>query len=43
MRQDWVRRYDFEKMVDNGEITDNSTLAAYALLLMAERREQVAK
>jgi 8-oxo-dGDP phosphatase len=43
MRQDWVRRYDFEKMVDNGEITDGSTLAAYALLLMAERREQVAK
>jgi 8-oxo-dGDP phosphatase len=43
MRQDWVRRYEFEKMVRDGEITDDSTLAAYALLLMAERREQVAE
>jgi 8-oxo-dGTP pyrophosphatase MutT (NUDIX family) len=43
MRQDWVRRNDFEEMVENGEITDDSTLAGYALLLMAERREQVAE
>jgi 8-oxo-dGDP phosphatase len=41
MRQDWIRRQDFEKMVHNGEITDDTTLAGYALLLMAERREQV--
>ena len=43
MRQDWVRRSDFEKMIDNGEITDDSTLAAYGLLLIRERREQVTK
>jgi 8-oxo-dGDP phosphatase len=43
MRQAWVRRNDFEKMVENGEITDDSTLAGYALLLLAERREQVAQ
>lgn len=43
MRQDWVRRYDFEKMIDNGEITDDSTVAAYGLFLIAERREQVAE
>jgi 8-oxo-dGTP pyrophosphatase MutT (NUDIX family) len=43
MRQEWVRRYDFEKMIANGEITDDSTLAGYALLLIAEqRREQIA-
>ncbi|WP_233526211.1 NUDIX domain-containing protein [Actinomadura spongiicola] len=34
MRQAWVSRPDFVAMVDDGRITDDSTLAAYALLLM---------
>lgn len=38
MRQAWVPRHEFEKMIADGAITDDSTLAAYALLLMAERR-----
>lgn len=39
MRQQWVHRHDFEKMIMDGEITDDSTLAAYALLLIAERTD----
>lgn len=34
MRQAWVSRAEFGTMVDDGRITDDSTLAAYALLLM---------
>ena len=34
----WVAREDFEAMIGDGRIVDGSTLAAYALLLMAERR-----
>ena len=34
----WVAREDFEAMIRDGRIVDGSTLAAYALLLMAERR-----
>ncbi|GAA4234746.1 NUDIX hydrolase [Actinomadura meridiana] len=34
MRQKWVSRTDFVAMVGDGRITDDSTLAAYALLLM---------
>jgi 8-oxo-dGDP phosphatase len=34
MRQQWFARADFEALVRSGRITDDSTLAAYALLLM---------
>jgi len=38
MRQAWVSRARFEDMASEGLITDDSTLAAYALLLISERR-----
>jgi 8-oxo-dGTP pyrophosphatase MutT (NUDIX family) len=38
MRQEWVPRAGFEEMIQDGRITDDSTLAAYALLLISERR-----
>jgi 8-oxo-dGTP pyrophosphatase MutT (NUDIX family) len=38
MLQAWVPRTRFEEMIDEGVITDDSTLAAYALLLIRERR-----
>ena len=38
MRQAWVPRPKFEDMVAEGLITDDSTLAAYALLLLSEAR-----
>jgi 8-oxo-dGDP phosphatase len=38
MRQEWVPRARFEAMIGDGVITDDSTVAAYGLLLMAERR-----
>jgi 8-oxo-dGTP pyrophosphatase MutT (NUDIX family) len=38
MRQAWVSRARFEEMIGEGLITDDSTLAAYALLLISERR-----
>src|SRR5215472_10638715 len=38
MRQAWVPRARFEEMIGEGVITDDSTLAAYALLLISERR-----
>jgi 8-oxo-dGDP phosphatase len=38
MRQQWVTRDRFEEMVRDGVITDDSTLAAYALLLLHEKR-----
>ena len=37
MRQAWVPRARFEEMIAEGVITDDSTVAAYALLLMHER------
>jgi len=37
MRQAWISRPRFEEMITDGVITDNSTLAAYALLLISER------
>jgi 8-oxo-dGDP phosphatase len=40
MRQEWVTRSRFEEMIGAGAITDDSTLAAYALLLISERRGQ---
>jgi 8-oxo-dGTP pyrophosphatase MutT (NUDIX family) len=41
LRHEWVGRADFEAMTRDGRIVDTSTLAAYALLLMAERRGEV--
>ena len=41
IRHEWVSREEFEKMVRDTRITDDSTLAAYALLLLAERRGDV--
>jgi 8-oxo-dGDP phosphatase len=41
IRQAWVTREEFEAMVRDGRITDDSTLAGYALLLLAERRGEV--
>ena len=37
MRQEWVPRTRFEEMITEGAITDDSTVAAYALLLLRER------
>ena len=37
----WVPRDEFEEMVSDRRIVDDSTLAAYALLLLAERRGDV--
>jgi 8-oxo-dGDP phosphatase len=36
MRQRWFPRDEFQKMIANGVITDDSTLAAYTLLIMHE-------
>jgi 8-oxo-dGTP pyrophosphatase MutT (NUDIX family) len=38
IKQEWVPREQFEAMVRDRQIVDDSTLAAYALLLLAERR-----
>ena len=38
MRQGWVARTRFEQMIAEGVITDDSTVAAYSLLLLHERR-----
>jgi 8-oxo-dGTP pyrophosphatase MutT (NUDIX family) len=37
MRQEWVPRDRFEEMISQGLITDDSTVAAYGLLLLSER------
>ena len=37
MGQEWVPRLKFEEMIAEGVITDDSTVAAYALLLLRER------
>jgi 8-oxo-dGDP phosphatase len=37
MRQAWIPRARFEEMIGAGLITDDSTVAAYALLLLRER------
>jgi 8-oxo-dGTP pyrophosphatase MutT (NUDIX family) len=37
LRHEWVKREDFEAMIRDSRIVDTSTVAAYALLLMAER------
>jgi 8-oxo-dGTP pyrophosphatase MutT (NUDIX family) len=41
LRHQWVARSEFEAMTRDGRIVDTSTLAAYALLLMAERRGEI--
>ena len=41
IRHEWVTRGEFEKMVRDTRITDDSTLAAYALLLLAKRSGDV--
>lgn len=41
MRHEWVARDEFEAMASDGRIVDDTTLAAYALLLIAERRGEV--
>jgi 8-oxo-dGDP phosphatase len=38
MCQAWVTRVRFEQMISEGLITDDSTVAGYALLLLHERR-----
>jgi len=40
MRQAWVSQARFEEMIGEGLITDDSTLAAYALLLISEHGER---
>ena len=41
LKHEWVPRDQFEEMVRDGRIIDDSTLAAYALLLLAERRGDI--
>jgi 8-oxo-dGDP phosphatase len=41
LRHAWVTREQFEAMTQDGRIVDGSTLAGYALLLMAERRGDI--
>jgi hypothetical protein len=41
LRHEWVTRKEFEAMIRDGRIVDGSTLAAYALLLLAEHRGEV--
>lgn len=40
MRQQWVPRDEFERMILDGHITDDSTVAAYTLFSFHERRIQ---
>ncbi|MDP9843204.1 NUDIX domain-containing protein [Streptosporangium lutulentum] len=37
MRQDWVTRAEFERMIRRGAVTDSGSIAAYTLLLLHER------
>jgi len=41
LRHAWVTRAEFEQMTGDGRIVDDTTLAAYALLLIGERRGSV--
>jgi 8-oxo-dGDP phosphatase len=41
LRHEWVARAELEAMIGDGRIVDTSTVAAYALLLMAERRGEI--
>ena len=42
MRQAWVPRARFEEMISEGAITDDSTVAAYALLLLTNEHGSAA-
>ena len=41
LKHEWVPGTEFEEMVRDGRIVDDSTLAAYAVLLLAERRGDI--
>jgi 8-oxo-dGDP phosphatase len=41
LRHAWVPRAEFETMIRDGRIVDDSSLAGYALLLLAERRGEI--
>jgi len=41
MRHEWVSRKEFELMISDGRIIDSSTVAAYGLVLLAERRDEL--
>jgi 8-oxo-dGTP pyrophosphatase MutT (NUDIX family) len=41
LRHQWVPRDDFETMIRDRRIIDDSSLAGYALLLLAERRGEI--
>jgi 8-oxo-dGTP pyrophosphatase MutT (NUDIX family) len=41
METAWFSRDEFEQMTRDGRITDDSTLAGYALFLLAERRNEL--
>jgi 8-oxo-dGTP pyrophosphatase MutT (NUDIX family) len=41
LEHEWLPRDRFEEMISDGLIVDDSTLAAYTLLLLAERRGEV--
>ena len=41
LKHEWVPRDQFEEMVRDGRIVDDSTLAAYTLLLLAERHGDI--
>ncbi len=41
LRHAWVSRAEFEAMVRDGRVVDDTTLAAYALLMMAERQGEL--
>jgi 8-oxo-dGTP pyrophosphatase MutT (NUDIX family) len=38
LRHEWVARADFEAMILDGRIVDDTTVAGYTLLVLAERR-----
>lgn len=40
MCQQWVTRAEFERMILDGRVTDDSSVAAYTLLSLYERRSQ---
>ena len=42
MRQRWVTRPEFKNMILNGRITDDSTVAAYSLLMLHEENATAA-
>jgi 8-oxo-dGTP pyrophosphatase MutT (NUDIX family) len=41
LKHEWVPRDQFEQMIRDGRIVDDSTLAAYTVLLLAERHGDV--